>query len=121
MKNVIFFFTSYLGGRRPSSSLISHDEGPDKHATRSGVRVTAPAYGTGLGLPSSLPRQAPLRAPAPEPSHYGNNLDDEKYYRSDFRHPTESHSHSVYRKKDGELDQQTQEALVREAELKLKG
>ena len=54
------------------------------------------------------------------PTH-GNGLDDEKYYRSDFRHPTESHSHSVYRKKDGELDQQTQEALVREAELKLKG
>ena len=54
---------------------------------------------------------------------YGNSLDDSKYYRSDFRHPTESHSHSVYRQhpaKDEELDQETQEALVREAEMKLK-
>ena len=30
-------------------------------------------------------------------SQYGNSLDDSKYYRSDFRHPTESHSHSTYR------------------------
>ena len=31
------------------------------------------------------------------PSHYGNSLDDDKYYRSDFKHPTESHSHSTYK------------------------
>ena len=30
------------------------------------------------------------------PTH-GNGLDDEKYYRSDFRHPTESHSHNTYK------------------------
>ena len=120
-----------IGWSRSSNSLISHDEGPDKHAKRSGIRSAAPAYGTGLGLPSSMPRQVVPRGRSisnipgdtTQDHFYGNSLDDSKYYRSDFRHPTESHSHSVYRQhpaKDEELDQETQEALVREAEMKLK-
>ena len=135
------FNAFYTGWSRSSNSLISHDLGPDKHAVRSGIRSTAPSYGTGLGLPSTIPRQAPIRGGGgayPQDSsttQYGNNLDDANYYRSDFKHPTESHSHSVYhphpstgddsidqrqRLGDDYLDPATQEALVREAELKLK-
>ena len=38
-----------------------------------------------------------VRQNAEPSSHYGNNLDDANYYRSDFKHPTESHSHSTYK------------------------
>jgi hypothetical protein len=59
----------------------------------------------------ALVREAEMKlksyASSLSPSQYGNSLDDDKYYRSDFKHPTESHSHSTYRAppSDGDLRQ----------------